>query len=301
MHAANLGYWTLRTWECRDRHGRPPTPSAIIETETTLSSTADTPIASFDLDAEFAAHVARSAADTLLSVRARMGLDDARALRDAGDAEAQAVIAALLSAHRPDDAVLSEEAKDSPARLAAERVWIIDPLDGTREFAEGRDDWAVHVALWEAGTLTVGAVALGGPQTVLTTADVAPRPDETTSPLRIAVSRTRPPAVVEYLQSRFDVQLVPMGSAGVKISAVVTGEVDAYVHGGGQFEWDSAAPVAVARAAGLHTSRLDGSELVYNRENPYLPDLVVCPPSVAERLLTAIGEYVTSDTEEAAK
>ncbi|WES66190.1 3'(2'),5'-bisphosphate nucleotidase CysQ [Microbacter sp. GSS18] len=235
-----------------------------------------------------AVSVAGSAAAVLLGIRAEHGLEDARGLKSAGDAGAQAHIASRLAAERPDDAVLSEEAKDSPARLSASRVWIVDPLDGTREFSEGRDDWAVHVALWESGDLTVGAVALGGPDVVLDSASVSPPPARGDGPLRIAVSRSRPPAIVAHVAEQLGAELVPMGSAGVKICAVVTGEVDAYVHGGGQFEWDSAAPVAVARAAGLHTSRLDGSDLVYNRADPYLPDLVVCRPELAGDVMGAI-------------
>ncbi|MCP2638115.1 3'(2'),5'-bisphosphate nucleotidase CysQ [Microbacterium sp. HD4P20] len=217
-------------------------------------------------------------------------------MKDAGDAGAQAHIAALLDAHRPTDAVLSEEAKDSDARLRADRVWIIDPLDGTREYSEGRNDWAVHVALWQDGELRVGAVALGGPDVIVTTADDLPllNPAER---LRIAVSRSRPPALVESVAESLGAELVPMGSAGVKVCATVRGEVDLYVHGGGQFEWDSAAPIAIARSAGFHTSRLDGSAMLYNQPNPYLPDLVVCAPELAPRVLAAIADAMNSERE----
>jgi 3'(2'), 5'-bisphosphate nucleotidase len=192
---------------------------------------------------------------------------------------------------RPDDAVLSEEGADDPVRLAADRVWIIDPLDGTREFSElDRADWAVHVALWERGELVAGAVALPAEQTTLSTVDVAEAPSRPDGPLRLAVSRSRPPALVIGLAELLDAELVPMGSAGVKAMSVVRGTTDAYVHGGGQYEWDSAAPVAVARAAGLHTSRLDGSPLRYNQRDPYLPDLLVCRPELADRLLAGIGQ-----------
>lgn len=181
-----------------------------------------------------------------------------------------------------------------PARLDADRVWIIDPLDGTREFSEeGRTDWAVHVALWDRtagpeGGLVAGAVAMPARKVVLGTAATAPTGGD--GPIRIAVSRTRPPAFVTQLLSDLGGVPAPMGSAGVKVCAVVTGEVDAYVHGGGQYEWDSAAPVAVAIAAGLYASRIDGSPLLYNRSNPRLPDLLVCRPELAERLLKAIAE-----------
>jgi 3'(2'), 5'-bisphosphate nucleotidase len=240
-------------------------------------------------DSTLAESIARTAADVLITTRREFHGDDLRALKDAGDAAAQAHIAGCLAAEAPADAVLSEEAKDSAARLSAERVWIIDPLDGTREFSESRDDWAVHVALWQSGELALGAVALGGPETVLSSATVHAPPARPEGPIRIAVSRSRPPEIVNAVSEQLGATLVAMGSAGVKVCAVVTGEVDAYVHGGGQYEWDSAAPVAVARAAGLHTSRLDGSPLVYNQENPYLPDLVVCRPEFAAQILEAIA------------
>uniref|UniRef100_UPI001835567C 3'(2'),5'-bisphosphate nucleotidase CysQ n=1 Tax=Sporichthya sp. TaxID=65475 RepID=UPI001835567C len=218
---------------------------------------------------------------------------DEAALRKAGDAAAQELLAERLTVARPDDAVLSEEARDNPIRLGADRVWIIDPLDGTREFGEGRHDWAVHVALWERaagpeGDLTVGAVALPGRGLVLGSAGLTV-PEPADGPLRIAVSRTRPPAVAVAVAEALNAELVPMGSAGYKVTAVVLGEVDAYIHGGGQYEWDSAAPVAVARAAGVHTSRLDGSPLRYNRPDPLLPDLVIARAELGAPLLAAIA------------
>jgi 3'(2'), 5'-bisphosphate nucleotidase len=199
----------------------------------------------------------------------------------------------LLAEHRPDDIVLSEEGKDDRRRLDAERVWIVDPLDGTREFSEPpRDDWAVHVALWErsandgAGDLTAGAVAQPALGRTFHTGEpplVAPR---TSDRPRLAVSRSRPPAFTDGLAAMLDAELVPMGSAGCKVISVVRDVADAYVHGGGQYEWDSAAPIAVARAAGLFTSRIDGSPMTYNRDDVYLPDLVVCRPELAESILT---------------
>lgn len=239
-------------------------------------------------DSLLAESIARTAAEVLIDTRREFLGGDLRALKDAGDAAAQAHIAARLAAEASGDAVLSEEAKDSPERLSAHRVWIIDPLDGTREFSESRDDWAVHVALWHDGELALGAVALGGPDVVLSSATVSPPSPRTGGPIRIAVSRSRPPEVVNAVAAQLGATLVPMGSAGVKVCAVVTGAVDAYIHGGGQYEWDSAAPVTVARAAGLHTSRLDGSPLIYNQANPYLPDLVVSRPEFAALLLDAI-------------
>lgn len=241
-------------------------------------------------DVDVAAHVAASAAATLVDVRRGFEGDDLADLKDLGDASAQACIAALLIELRSEDAVLSEEAKDSPDRLNAERVWIIDPLDGTREYSEGRDDWAVHVALWQSGDLVAAAVALGGPELILTTSSVTPVGTASDARLRVAVSRSRPPAIVTSVADQLGAELVAMGSAGVKVCSVVKGDTDAYVHGGGQYEWDSAAPVAVARAAGLHTSRLDGSPLIYNQSDPYLPDLVVCRPEIAADLLRAISK-----------
>jgi 3'(2'), 5'-bisphosphate nucleotidase len=244
-------------------------------------------------DDRLAAELAEQAGTLLLGLRAEGG--DPGDLRKAGDRLSHEFLAAELAARRPGDAVLSEEGRDDRARLSADRVWIVDPLDGTREFGEaGRTDWAVHVALWERGQLTAGAVALPAQGQVLST--TAPPKVPTAnghsgigSQLRIVVSRTRPPAFLERLHEETGVTLVPMGSAGAKAAAVMLGEVDAYVHAGGQYEWDSAAPAAVALAAGLHASRLDGSALRYNQPDPVLPDILICPVVLAESLLEAIG------------
>lgn len=241
-------------------------------------------------DSALAERIAVEAGEALLRLREESestDLGDGSRLRAEGDRLAQELIRDRLQRSRPDDLVLSEEAADDKRRLTADRVWIVDPLDGTREFAERtdgvwRDDWAVHVALWtrEAG-VAVGAVALPARDQVFATGTPPvpparnPAPDR---PLRLAVSRSHPAPVVEFLESRFRLELVPMGSAGVKAMAVVTGAVDGYVHDGGQYEWDSAAPVAVARAAGCVAHRLDGSALVYNQDNPWLPDLVIAAP-----------------------
>ena len=237
-----------------------------------------------------AASLATAAGELLLQVRARTP-GDAETRKAAGDRESHRFLADRLAQLQPDDAVLSEEGVDDPVRLVSDRVWIVDPLDGTREFAEpGRADWAVHVALWERGELVAGAVALPAAGLTLSTAGQHRVPAGDGGPLRLAVSRSRPPALVQTLAGRLGARLVPMGSAGVKAMSVVRGETDAYVHGGGQYEWDSAAPVAVARAAGLHTSRLDGSALRYNRPDPYLPDLLVCRPELADELLSTLAE-----------
>jgi 3'(2'), 5'-bisphosphate nucleotidase len=239
-------------------------------------------------DVQVAEAAAEAAAGTLRKLR-ETGELTGRALGDAGDAAAQQAIVAALAEHRPDDVVFSEEAVDDRRRLSADRVWIVDPLDGTREYGEGRHDWAVHVALWSGGDLTAAAVALPGLDQMLLTDPAPALPARPDGPVRIAVSRTRPAAEATAVAAALVAELVPLGSAGYKTVAVARGEVDVYVHSGGQYQWDSAAPVAIARAAGLATCRLDGSPLVYNAPDPWLPDLVVCRPELAERVMRAIG------------
>jgi 3'(2'), 5'-bisphosphate nucleotidase len=236
-------------------------------------------------DHRLASDLATGAGELLLELRASAPRGD---VGRRGDEAAHRWLLHRLAVSRSDDAVLSEEGADDPARLLAERVWIIDPLDGTREFAEGRDDWAVHVALWCAGRLTAAAVALPARGIVLSTAEPRPAPPRGRAPLRVAVSRTRPPVQAHLVADAMGAELVPLGSAGYKVGAVVLGEVDAYLHAGGQYEWDSAAPVAVARAAGLHASRVDGSGLEYNQPDPLLPDLLVAPPDVAGAVLDVL-------------
>ena len=260
-------------------------------------------------DHRLAHDLAAEAGRRLLELRAAGG--DPDAVRKAGDRQSHEFLAAELARLRPADAVLSEEGNDNNARLSASRVWIVDPLDGTREFGEpGRTDWAVHVALWELGELTAGAVALPAQDKVLSTAEppgaaagsLAGRGAAATGPgaavsgqpelpgnLRFIVSRTRPPAFIKLLAAEVGATLVPLGSAGAKAAAVICGDADAYIHSGGQYEWDSAAPVAVARAAGLHASRIDGSKLAYNQEHPSLPDILICLAPLAGPLLAAIG------------
>ena len=236
-------------------------------------------------DHELAALLAAEAGRLLLDVRAEFADAAAQDRKDAGDKRSHDFLMAALAAERPNDAVLSEEGVDDPVRLSAQRVWIVDPLDGTREFSElDRTDWAVHVALWEAGELVAGAVALPAQDITLATPSVAAPPPPPAVP-RIVVSRTRPPAVALAVKEALGGELVEMGSAGAKVASVVQGLSDVYVHAGGQYEWDSAAPVAVARAAGLHTSRIDGSPLIYNQRDSKLPDLIVCRPELAEAVL----------------
>jgi 3'(2'), 5'-bisphosphate nucleotidase len=242
-----------------------------------------------DDDHEVAARLATEAGQLLLEVREELADATAVERKAAGDKRSHDYLMEALARERPDDAVLSEEGVDDPVRLSAQRVWIVDPLDGTREFSElGRQDWAVHVALWQSGALIAGAVALPAQGVTLSTPDPAPPPTHTGAP-RIVVSRTRPPAVALQVRDHLNGTLVEMGSAGAKVAAVIQGLADVYVHAGGQYEWDSAAPVAVARAAGLHTSRIDGSSLEYNRADPLLPDLVVCRPEYADAVLAVTG------------
>ena len=236
-------------------------------------------------DHELAALLASEAGRLLLDVRTEFTDAAAEDRKAAGDKRSHDFLMAALAAERPGDAVLSEEGVDDPVRLSAQRVWIVDPLDGTREFSElDRTDWAVHVALWEAGELVAGAVALPAQDSTLATPSVAAPPPAPAVP-RIVVSRTRPPAVALAVKEALGGELVEMGSAGAKVASVVQGLSDVYVHAGGQYEWDSAAPVAVARAAGLHTSRIDGSPLIYNQRDSKLPDLIVCRPELAEAVL----------------
>jgi 3'(2'), 5'-bisphosphate nucleotidase len=236
-------------------------------------------------DDEVAARLATEAGKLLLGIREELADAGATERKAAGDKRSHDFLMEALASERPNDAVLSEEGADDPIRLRSERVWIVDPLDGTREFSElGRDDWAVHVALWHNGELVAGAVALPAQGTTLATPDVATPPQAPAKP-RIVVSRTRPPAIALEVRDALGGVLVEMGSAGAKVASVVQGLSDVYVHAGGQYEWDSAAPVAVARAAGLHTSRLDGAPLEYNRPDPLLPDLIVCRAELAEAVL----------------
>ena len=236
-------------------------------------------------DAALAAALAEAAGACLLAVRDYGGHDGA-ALGKAGDAAANRLIVDALRLCRPDDALLSEEEKDNHDRLGQRRVWIIDPVDGTREYGERRTDWAVHVALAVDGVAHLGAVALPGLGLVLRSDRAAPLPPANTPP-RLVVSRTRPAAETVRVAEQIGGTLVPMGSAGAKAMAVVRGEADIYLHSGGQYEWDSCAPVAVAAAHGLHTSRADGAPLVYNCADTYMPDLLICRPEWAERVIAA--------------
>ena len=232
-------------------------------------------------DHDLAAMLAEQAGQLLLSIRDLGG--------DEGDRRSNEFLLAALAEHRPADSVLSEESVDDLARLVSDRVWIIDPLDGTREYGEPpRNDWAVHVALTVAGVPVAGAVALPGRNMVLNTGAPTSLTSTHHGPPRMVVSRTRPPACTDQLVDALGATIVRMGSAGAKAMAVVLGDADVYAHSGGQYEWDSCAPVAVAAAAGLHVSRLDGSPLVYNQPDPYMPDLLICRVELVNAVLTAL-------------
>jgi 3'(2'), 5'-bisphosphate nucleotidase len=238
-------------------------------------------------DEELAASLAQGAGAILLEVR-KSGIFSAEALGRTGDALANLFIAAALAENRPSDGLLSEELADSPARLAKDRVWVVDPLDGTREYSEGRSDWAIHVALAIEGRAAVGAVSLPAKGALFSSGTREATSQPQRDKLMIVVSRTRPPAEAEKVARLLGADLMFMGSCGAKAMAVLTGEADIYLHSGGQHEWDSCAPVAVAQAAGFHCSALNGDPLLYNREDIYVPDLLICRPDLAGRVLDAL-------------
>lgn len=250
-------------------------------------------------DAALAAELAADAGELLLAVREEIGFDYPWELGDAGDRRANSLILRRLRAERPGDAVLSEEAHDDLVRLRSDRVWIVDPLDGTREFSiPGRDDWAVHIALWQRPAngrpqITDAAVSLPARGNIVYRSDTVTADNARVGVpevIRIAVSATRPPAILYRMRQFVAMELVRIGSAGAKAMAVIDGVADAYLHAGGQWEWDSAAPAGVVLAAGMHASRLDGSPLLYNQLDPYLPDFVMCRTDVAPILLDAIRQ-----------
>lgn len=236
-------------------------------------------------DCELAAHLASTAGSILLAVR-DSDVFDGKALGKAGDQTANEFLTHALRAKRPDDGLLSEESTDTSERLKKSRVWIIDPVDGTREYGEARADWAVHVGLAVDGVAVLGAVALPGMEggLVLRSDTPTPLPAHIGAP-RLVVSRTRPAQEAVAVAEALGGELVPMGSAGAKAMAIVQGHAEIYLHSGGQYEWDSCAPVAVAAAHGLHCSRIDGSPMVYNQPDTYLPDLLICQPQWADQVL----------------
>lgn len=241
-------------------------------------------------DARLAARLAEEAGRLLLDVREGSGLSG-KELGVAGDAAANRFLCDAIRNARPDDGLLSEEEKDNAARLGKSRVWIVDPVDGTREYSEGRGDWAVHVALAIDGVASIGAVALPGLDGGIVLRSDQPQPLRPMAEApRFVVSRTRPPKEAEAVAAALGGELVAMGSAGAKAMAVVRGEAEVYLHAGGQYEWDSCAPVAVAAAYGLHCSRIDGSPLLYNRPDTYMPDLLICRSEWAGPVLQCLGD-----------
>ena len=246
-------------------------------------------------DGDLAAHLAHVAGQILLAVR-DSGMIEGKMLGKAGDATANQFLVHALRQQRPDDGLLSEESKDTKERLGKNRVWIIDPVDGTREYGEARSDWAVHVGMAVDGVAEVGAVALPGMDNgVVLRSDAPVELAPAQNRPRLVVSRTRPAAEAVAVSEALGGELVAMGSAGAKAMAVVLGQAEIYLHSGGQFEWDSCAPVAVARAHGLHCSRIDGSPLIYNCEDTFLPDLLICRPEWAEKVLQLVADLPKSD------
>lgn len=239
-------------------------------------------------DATLAQRLAQGTGEILKGVR-NVGLLRGTELGKAGDALAQDWIARSLIQHRPNDAMLSEEAEDDLTRLDNSRVWIIDPLDGTREYAGGRQDWAVHIALAENGEIVESAVGMPDLGRVFSSAEVRAVQGQRTN--RLVISQNTTPAIAEFIAEDLGMELVTMGSCGAKAVSVILGDNDAYVHAGGQYEWDNAAPVGIAQAAGLHTSRLDGTPLRYNCESPYLPDLVISRPDRADEILASAAKF----------
>lgn len=240
-------------------------------------------------DAALAAHLAEQAGRLLIDVRETSGLTG-KPLGEAGDAAANRFLCDAIRTARPGDGLLSEEEKDNPVRLANSRVWIIDPVDGTREYSEGRGDWAVHVALAVDGIASIGAVALPGLDGGIVLRSDQPHPLPAMAPRpRFVVSRTRPAKEAEEVAAALGAELVAMGSAGAKAMAVIRGEAEVYLHSGGQYEWDNCAPAAVAQAFGLHCSLLDGAALLYNRPDTYVPDLLICRAEWAGPVLAALN------------
>lgn len=238
-------------------------------------------------DADLAAHLAAVAGKILIQVR-ESGMFEGKSLGKAGDQTANQFLVHALLEQRPDDGLLSEESKDTEERLSKSRVWIVDPVDGTREYGEARTDWAVHVGMAVDGVPSLGAVALPGLDMVLRSDQpqtVPPAPEK----LRMVVSRTRPAKEATEVAEKLGAELVPMGSAGAKAMSIIRGEADIYLHSGGQYEWDSCAPAAVALGHGLHCSRIDGSPLVYNQRDTYMPDLLICRKEHAERVLAEVA------------
>lgn len=242
-------------------------------------------------DASLARLLAEGTGDLLKGIRSA-GLLRGRALGAAGDHLAQNWIERCLRQHRPDDGMLSEEANDDETRLGKDRVWVLDPLDGTKEYATGRQDWAIHIALVENGIPTHAAVGLPDLGAIFSTADAK----AVLGPYsrKIAISHNHPPAIATHIAEKLGFETLSMGSAGAKAMHVLLGDADAYIHAGGQYEWDQAAPVGVAKAAGLHCSHLDGSELTFNHKDAYVHDLLICRPELKDEILGLAAEFLAA-------
>jgi len=244
-----------------------------------------------ETDHELATRLAVDAGQMLVQIRDEMFGDGAHPwqVMDTGDIASHRYLLQQLASARPEDIVLSEEGHDDRRRLTSDRVWIVDPLDGTNEYGEqGRPDWAVHVALWERGRLSAGAVSLPAIESVWSTepaASIAPIQRE--QPVMVT-SRTRVPYLAMAIGRALGCTAIRLGSAGAKAMSVIMGHADIYAHDGGMYQWDSAAPAAVAAAAGLHVSRIDGRPLEYNASDVWLPDFLVCRPELADRVLAAV-------------
>lgn len=243
-----------------------------------------------------AVDAAEAAASALLALRGHPLIDGSDDLADLGDAVAHRVIVDVIGRVFPDDAILSEEGRPLGDAVRPKRIWIVDPLDGTKEYSQrGRADWAVQVAFVVGQTPVIGVVALPALGLLLHSRAVV-QAGRRPGPLRLAVSRTRRPPLADAVAEALDADLLPMGSVGAKTAAVIAGDADLYLHAGGQFEWDSAGPVAVARAAGLVATRLDGSPLRYNQSDPYLPDLLIGRPEVVARAHIEVASRLATST-----
>lgn len=262
-------------------------------------------------DSELSRDVAIEAGRLLLDLRATYGdldpadVDTANRLRKEADRASHLLIADRISAARPDDVILSEEGKDDPARLVADRVWIVDPLDGTFEFGQGRSDFAVHIVLWVRDALsptgarlvasTVELPAQGLTRTDIDTPDVS-FALPTDRPIRIVASRSRAPKwlpdAVAVLADRMgrEVEVIDVGSVGAKVNEILCGRADAYVHDTGFYEWDVAAPYAVAHRYGLHASHVGGEPIRFNQDPPYVTSLLVSIPTLLDDLTSVFAE-----------
>lgn len=231
--------------------------------------------------------LAQGSGEILKGIRG-VGLLRDKELAQAGDELAQNWIARVLAQHRPDDGFYPRRPRIIPRGC---RKTSVDcrPARWHKEFATGRQDWAVHIALVEDGVPLHAAVGLPDLGVVFRSSEV--RAVSGPFSRRIVVSRNRPPEIADYVGKHMDLQTVRLGSAGAKAMKVLLGDVDAYIHSGGQYEWDQAAPVGVAQAAGLHVSRLDGSQHQFNRADTYIPDLLICRKELADDMLGHIADY----------